>query len=394
LIIQENRSFDNLFNGFPGANTVQSGLNSNGDTIQLEALPLSVPFDIGHGLSAFQNAWDQGAMDGFNREQIIFYQPPPSGYKLPRNPQYHFVDTADVKPYIHMAKRYVLADEMFASQLDASFAAHQYLISGQADKAVNVPSGEWGCDGGPKDYVSTLTHARKIGPSEHPCFDAPTIGSELDTAGIGWRYYAPAVGDSGYFWSAYDAISSIRQGSEWSQRVFSPPSKFLTDIKAGNLQPMTWIVPEFADSDHAGGTSKRGPDWVASVVNAIGSSKFWPDCAIFIVWDDWGGWYDHVPPPQLDFDGLGMRVPMIVVSPYAHTGVVTHTQYEFGSILKFIEATFGIPALAASDSRATMPGSDIFHFSTSGRRFTTIPTTLNASDFEHEPASHELPDRE
>ena len=173
-------------------------------------------------------------MDGFNHEQIIFYQPPPSGYKLPPNPQYHFVDPADVKPYLNMAKRYVLADDMFASQLDASFAAHQYLISGQADKAVNVPSGEWGCDGGSKDYVNTLTHRPEIsGPNEHPCFDAPTIGSRLDTAGIGWRYYAPAVGDSGYFWSAYDAISSIRQGSEWSQRVLRLTALEVPDRRQG-----------------------------------------------------------------------------------------------------------------------------------------------------------------
>lgn len=110
---------------------------------------------------------------------------------------------------------------------------------------------------------------------------------------------------------------------------------------------------------------------MASVVNAIGKSSYWDSTAIIILWDDWGGFYDHVSPPQLDYEGLGFRVPMIIVSPYAKKGYVAHTQYEFGSILKFVETTFGLPSLGTTDVRAHNI-TDAFNFSQKPRPFVTI----------------------
>ena len=124
-------------------------------------------------------------------------------------------------------------------------------------------------------------------------------------------------------------------------------------MPAGSLANVTWVIPDWLNSDHAGNRSNTGPAWVASVVNAIGESKLWPHTAIFVVWDDWGGWYDHVAPPQLDADGLGFRVPLVCISPFAGRGVVSHVQYEFGSILRFAEDAFGLPQFAVSDRRAT-----------------------------------------
>jgi phospholipase C len=218
------------------------------------------------------------------------------------------------------------------------------------------------------------------GQTIFPCFDPPitpfdtTLADELDaTQTYTWRYYAPAVGTGGYIWSAYDAISHIRNGADWGNDVISPQTNFLTDVGKGILANVTWVIPDLAESDHAGVGSKMGPSWVASVVDAVGNSQFWNSSAIFITWDDWGGFYDEVAPPLLDYDGLGLRVPLIVISPYALAPKgkhrVAHTQYEFGSLLKFAEQTFGLAPLAASDSRANAFGADVFNFSQKPRPF-------------------------
>jgi phospholipase C len=139
----------------------------------------------------------------------------------------------------------------------------------------------------------------------------------LDAKGISWRYYAPGAGDEFSILSAFQAIRHIRFGPDWASHVITPESTVLTDIQNGQLAQVTWIVPALARSDHPHSASNEGPDWVGSIVNAIGASKYWNSTAIFVSWDDWGGWYDHVPPPQVDAMGLGFRVPFIVVSPYA-----------------------------------------------------------------------------
>jgi phospholipase C len=216
-----------------------------------------------------------------------------------------------------------------------------------------------------------------------PCFTDPTLGDELDAKGLPWRYYAMGSGDIAYIWSAYQAISGIYNGPDWKKDVISPSSQVLTDIGNGSLAAVTWVTPSFSDSDHSSSQSKTGPDWVASVVNAVGESKFWNDTVVFVMWDEWGGWYDHVPPPYLDYDGLGFRVPLLVISPYAKRGYVSHVQYEHGSILRFVEDTFGLARLAASDTRANSPGPDCLDFSQPPRTFVPFKTNLKPSDFIH-----------
>ena len=131
---------------------------------------------------------------------------------------------------------------------------------------------------------------------------------------------------------------------------------------------------------------------MASLVNAIGESKYWKNTAIFIFWDDYGGWYDPEPPAYADYDGLGMRIPMLIVSPYARKGRVSHVHYEHGSILRFVENEFGLGRLAASDTRATSPERDCFDFKQQPRAFKIIPTLLGKDYFLHEPIDHHLPD--
>ncbi|HEU5479799.1 MAG TPA: alkaline phosphatase family protein, partial [Candidatus Tumulicola sp.] len=218
------------------------------------------------------------------------------------------------------------------------------------------------------------------------CFDNKTLGDELDAAGLSWRYYTSALSpfSDGTLWNAYQAISHIYNGPDWKKDVKSPQTRIFDDVKNGKLPAVAWVTPTCRNSDHAACESNHGPQWVTSLVNAIGQSPYWNSTAIFIMWDDYGGWYDHVPPPLEDFDGLGVRVPLLIVSPYAKTGYVSHVQYEHGSILKFIEDQFGLPRLAATDSRANSPAQDCFNFNQSPRRFTPLPTALGPRYFENE----------
>ena len=118
--------------------------------------------------------------------------------------------------------------------------------------------------------------------------------------------------------------------------------------------------------------SGSGPAWVASLVDAVGESRFWNSSAVFVMWDDWGGWFDPVKPVYEDYDGLGFRVPLLMISPYAKHGYVTHVQYETASVLRYIEDNFALPPMAASDKRANDPATDAFDYARQPRKFKKI----------------------
>jgi phospholipase C len=399
VIVQENRSFDNMFHGFAGADYANSGKNSKGQTITLTSQPMAGKYDFQHDFPEALDAVDytnKEAMDGFDLDTC-------SG-SCPTNPQYQYVQQSDVQTYWNMAQSYVLSDHMFSSQLDSSFVGHQYLIAGQAEKTWGSPTGaKWGCDAGPSTTIQLLDTATKPGTTTTnkipPCFDSPntpldtTLADSLDKAGKTWKYYAPSSSDIGYIWSAYDAINHIRNGADWAN-VVTPPSQFLTDVSNGNLANVTWIAPESNNSDHPGNNSNTGPAWVASLVDAVGTSKFWKSSVIVVTWDDWGGFYDHVAPPLKDYDGLGIRVPAIVISPYALTGKVTSTPYEFGSILRFIENTYGLKPLAASDKRAKPFGTDVLNFKQKPRTFTAFSSPRMREFFLHQAPGNQPPDND
>src|ERR1700734_2933744 len=325
IIMQENRSFDNLFNGFPGADTVQSGM-SNGVSVPLKPVSLGDSRDLTHSHTQWWRDWNNGNMDGFAQ----------SGSMLP----YSYVPESDVEPYWTLAKEFVLGDRMFQSNTGPSFVAHQYLIAGQSGGVAENPTGNvWGCDAEKGSTAALIGPNGSELPGVFPCFDYQTTADLLDEKGVTWRYYAPASGSSFYILSAYQAIRHIRYGNDWNDNVISPQNRVLTDIQHGELAQVTWIIPDFAHSDHPG-SGNEGPDWVASIINAIGKSPFWNSTAIFISWDDWGGWYDHVDPPQVDAMGPGFRVPLLVVSPYAKHGYVTHHMHEASGFISFIEHNF------------------------------------------------------
>jgi phospholipase C len=214
----------------------------------------------------------------------------------------------------------------------------------------------------------------------------------LDAKSLSWRYYSPPVlHDTGSIWNAFDAIQAVREGPEWTTNI-SPEKQILSDVTNGTLPAVSWVVPDLQNSDHPGSGSTTGPSWVASIVNAVGESSYWDSTAIVVVWDDYGGFYDHVPPPFFDqWGGLGFRVPAMIVSAYTPPVVsgtyVSHTQYEFGSILKFIEETFALGSLGTTDARATSIG-DSFDFNQSPHPFTPIPASYSRAYFERQPPSY------
>jgi phospholipase C len=396
VIIQENRSFDNFFRGFPGANSVNEGMSPLGP-VPLHPVDLDLPVDVDHQRKAFLAAYDNGKMDGWTRVDTL-----PKQY--PEFP-YAYVPRAQIEPYWQMALEYTLGDRMFQSNTGPSFPAHLYLIAGQSDFTASNPNHlettrfAWGCDSPLTARVSVIDPDGQEVGGPFPCLNFPTIADLALSYGITWRYYAPGLEDLGNIWSAFDAIRHIRYSPYWGN-VISPETQVLRDARRGDLPNITWVAPTAQNSDHPfprenlpraiAVRGAYGPEWVASVVNSLGHSPLWNSTAIFVVWDDWGGWFDHVAPPQLDRMGLGPRVPFIVISPWAKRHYVSHVQHEFGSLLKFMELTFNLPSLHTTDERSDALR-DCFDFSQTRGAFHDIAVMRQAAFFESQ-LVEEVPD--
>jgi phospholipase C len=376
IIFQENRTPDYLFQGIPGADISKTGKTSRGEIVRLHEVSLAAGYDLGHGHSSFVQDYDDGKMDGFDKGLPQRFRFRPFGY----------APESEVQPYHDMARQYVLADHMFQSDQAPSFPAHLYIVSGtagdesiQPNKVVGNPhdrlTGEpakAGCDAHRTTFVDTINpQTGNPGPQPWPCFDRPVLPDFLVPKGISWRYYQNHA--SAGIWHAFDAIRHIRFSEQYENVIVGSP-KVIKDIRQNRLAGVSWVMPGDPWSDHAGRVSTtQGPAWVAAIVNAIGQSQFWDTTAIFVTWDDWGGWYDHVTPPIRNYNELGCRVPLIVISPYARHGYVSKVQHEFGSILAFAEETFGIPkgSLKSTDANAD-DLSDAFDFSQKPRAFKHI----------------------
>jgi phospholipase C len=358
FIIKENRSFDNMFGTFPGADGASSA-DDKGRRRPMVHGPMydqRLPHDLPHDYIAALKAWDHGKMDGFTQSEA--------------SDKYAYTQlTKDQLPnYWHWAERFVLGDHFFASVNGPSFPNHLFTIAAQSGGTHDnpAPPGKhdrgryktWGCDAPKSEKVVVVdTEGREHKLS--PCFDFKTMGDELTRRGIPWLYYAapPVLWEqppsrSGYIWSAYSAIRHIRDNpTTWRKHVF-PVQQAVRDIKQGRLAPVTWITPQFAYSEHPEYNFCYGENWTTQVVDAIMRSPMWKNTAIFLTWDDWGGFYDHVPPPQIDRFGLGIRVPLLVISPYAKKGFIDHSHGEFSSVLRFIEDNWNLPHLTKRDTEA------------------------------------------
>ena len=404
VMIQENRSFDNFFATYGhGAEGAASGQMIDPATGKLETVQLTMHSilgrDIGHTWHIYKEEYDNGKMDGFGFNGWGGWGggPPIGAYS------YQYVDPSQIAPYWSMAEQYVLADHFFETQSSGSFIGHQDLIAAGTplspyESLVNYPTNEpWGCDAPSKTKTSILTNQDVVrkhrGP--FPCMGYSTLRDLLDAKGISWKYYAPPLrSHAGFLWSAFDAIKAVRYSREWQANVVHPNTAVFDDIRNGKLPQFAWVLPDHLDSDHPGTFTDTGPSWIASVVNAVGRSKYWDSTAILVTWDDWGGWYDHVKPPHRDYQGLGFRVPLLAISAYAKRGYVAHNVYEFGSILRFAEDNWDLGTLHHTDARAPDFIDDFFSFSQPPRRFVPISAKYSQQYFERRPPSYEPVDNE
>jgi len=382
IIVQENRTPDNLFQGVPGADIATSGLNSSGQTIPLQPIPLADTYDIDHSHPAFLDMYDNGKMDGANTIPVT------CGTACPySNPQYGYVPSSDNAPYIQMATQYTFADRMFETGEGPSYPAHQFLLSGTSepsvgsDLLVSEDPDAPGCGPGGGSLVTVIDPEGSEAERVVSCFEHPTLPDLLDENGVSWRYYVPSATGEGApaVWVAPNSISHLRLGADWA-KIVAPNTTILTDITNRTLREVSWVIPTSQESDHAKANDGTGPSWVASVVNAIGNSPYWKDTTIFVVWDDWGGWYDHVKPQIFGSYELGFRVPLIVISPYAKQGYVSHVQHELASILRFTEETYDTGSLGFTDARAD-DLMDCFNYQQTPTAFRTINARYSTSFF-------------
>jgi phospholipase C len=284
---------------------------------------------------------------------------------------------------------------MFTTQSSASFTAHQDFIAGgtpvgdEGDNVIDFPSPiSWGCNAAPGTVTDLITPKghEEFGAGPFPCFTYKTLRDLLDAKGLSWLYFTNKS-PSG-LWDAFDAISAVYHGSQWKTNIVVPETKVFAYLDASELPAVSWVIPDALTSDHPSDIHDQGPEWVASVVNAIGESAYWDSTVIIVVWDDWGGEYDNVPPPQLDGQGLGMRVPMLIVSAYdketsaSQPGYISHTQYEDGSLLKFMEQNWNLGSLGTTDVRANSIA-DCFDFSRKPRPFVPVSGSLSKSYWKH-----------
>ena len=443
VIVQENRTPDNLFQGLCAApygtpascgigptdvrltdhtyDIKTTGWKDKKGTVQPLPIPLADSYDLGHSHQSFLEMCDKIAgnckMDGAAGVNCA------PRANCPADPQFRFVDnsTGILNPYLELATQYGWANYMFQTNQGPSFPAHQFIFGGTSapsaqDDAKGIFASENGSTGpvgcaapnGPPPTPATRVWLIDAAGSEtalppvYPCFEHQTMTDELP-APLTWRYYAPGPNS---IWTAPNAIRHICvpsvqtgggtcTGDQWMDNVDLLPADVLQDIADCNLRSVSWVIPAGYNSDHPNLNDGGGPAWVAAIVNSIGHSTscdnnagYWNNTAVIITWDDWGGWYDHVPPPtptQPNQRGYqyGFRVPLIVVSAYTPEHYINNARHDFGSILRFIEHNFGVEEgdLGFADKRATTDLRRFFHLDEKPREFRQISAPVGADFF-------------
>lgn len=378
-LMLENRSFDHLFGRFPGARGARSGIR-DGEEVPLVRCPEWLPDDILHSTGAWRACFNDGAMDGFAREG--------AGEHF----AYSQFAPRDLPNYFTWAKEFVLGDNFFASVAGPSYPNHLYFVAGQAARAIDNPENirarwdgnkvfkSWGCDAyGDDVHVLVRNDDGSIGRSE-PCFDFGSVGEQLSRRNIDWASYSADPYQAGYIWQAYTSIRDVFHNEEvWDEHIW-PVDDLLRDIEADALPSVTWITPRYQLSDHPPFSTKHAHNWVTEVTNAVMRSGMWEHVAMFITWDEWGGFYDHVPPPTIDEVPLGFRAPLLVISPYAKRGYVDDAFGEFSSPLRFIADNWGLPYLT-SRIRRSHNFSHVFDFDRRPRSAHPLPPVEASGSF-------------
>lgn len=341
FIIKENHTFDNLFARFPGARGTTIAYAGR-RRIVLGSTP-DVVHDLAHAGDAATFAMHGGRMDRFYLLN--------NAVQKSRDISDSSYTRSTIPNYWNYARDFTLLDNFFSTISGPSFPNHLVTVAEQSGGAldnpggVNLPTGSraWGCDAPPGSYVRVETIDRTTALAR-PCFDFRTLTDEADKARVSWRYYAAAPLTYGYVWAALDAIAHVRNSKEWGQAHILD-DRFASDVARGHLANITWLTPNFNQSDHPPASMCAGENWTVHQINAIMSSRFWKSTVIILTWDDFGGFYDHVAPPQAGNLGYGPRVPAMVISPYAPPHVIDHTLFDFTSMLRLTDDIFHLPHL-------------------------------------------------
>lgn len=339
-ISQENRSFDSYFGTFPGADGIPKGTclpvrpGAKKCIKPFHQAHQSLPCDMSHEWVTAHAAYDNGRMDGFVWAEGT---PDTMGY----------YDQRDIPNYWEYAEHFTLADHFFSSLDGPSFPNHVYMVAAQSGGVItNINS------------VKALEHTldNKDG------FEFASVFLRLKDKDISWKYYVDTDGIKNpiakskqpkkfTYWNPLPGFKAIRDNPKMMAHLVGQ-SHFYSDLKKGTLPTISYLIPTYLDSEHPVATPVRGMWYVTHLINAVMRSKYWKNSVIFVTWDDYGGFYDHVAPPQLDAFGLGPRVPAIIISPYARSGFIDRNVYSFGSILRFIEVRWHLKHLTARDGRA------------------------------------------
>ena len=364
FIVKENRSFDEIFGQFPGANGTTTGVLSTGQVIPLGRTPDSLPNDICHAWTCTIAMMDYGHMDRFDADRTC-----PQNNILMCMTQ---LTQADIPNYFTLASNFTLADNMFSSLTSTSFPNHLYTIAatsgGVISQGATDANHDVGCQSAEGSTAQVLDAQGDL-TNQFPCFDFQTLGDVLSAGGVTWTNYGPAKN----IFNAYLSINHIfNDPVVWNAHA-KPDTSFVADATAGNLPAVSWLVTNNG-SEHPTFSSCFGENWTVTQINAImNNPALWSSTAIFLTWDDFGGFYDHVPAPNIDEFGLGPRVPLVIISPYALAHNISHTQYEASSVLKFIEELFGLPSLNGRDVNAN-DLMDSFNFTQSPLPATPLQT--------------------
>ncbi len=315
LLTQENHSYDNYFGTFPGADGLPKNIAVEG--VVPFHLPSPISRNMPHSLSAARAAVNGGRMDRFVSAEG---SPDTMG----------FYDERDIPNYWAYARHFTLADRFFCSAMGPSLPNHLYSVAASA-----------------RGVTSNLKNPPGGG------FDFPSLPDRLQAAGVSWTCYAG--GKDPWDFSALNPLAgflTIRNDPSMNAHLVKTTS-FFRDLRDGTLPSAAWVFPSGEESEHPLSDIQVGMWFVTAVVNAVMKSPYWLNTVIIVTWDEYGGFFDHVSPPQVDEAGYGPRVPALVISPYARPGYVDHGVYDFTSVLRFMEDTFGVAPLASRDGRAS-----------------------------------------
>ncbi len=372
-IMQENRTFDNYFGTYPKADGLPPGIclaamPGSATCVHPFHMPAGQPIlDMPHTWEAAHAAEDSGKMDAFVYVEGATYT---LGY----------YDQRDIPNYWEYARHYTLQDHFFSSFNGPSSNNHLYSVSAQ--------------DGGILNFSCTVKNAEQE-LDDTDGFNFLSVVDLLEKQHVSWKYYvettpmpAGAKNPCNFYypnpkkyspWSPLPGFASVRDNPERMSRIVAL-QEYFQDLKKGTLPAVSYIVPDFQDSEHPPASPERGMWYVTRLINALMNSPYWKNTAIFLTWDDYGGFYDHVPPPQVDAFGFGPRVPALVISPYAKPNYVSHYTYEFSSILKFIEERWSLGHMTIRDHRAD-DMRDCFNFNQTPNAPLVIPIPAHLPPF-------------